>query len=133
MILRVNVKVFIAVTLLLALTSVSQGKPKWHILFDGKSTGEWRGFRRDSFPSKCWQVEQGAIKVVGRCDKSDQIDIVTREKYRNFELELEWRVAPGANSGIIHLISRGRNHNRNNSTEIEALSDDNNTQGQEAV
>ena len=47
---------------------------------------------------------KGSIKTVGGCDKSDQVDIVTREKYRNFELELEWRVAPGANSGIIYLI-----------------------------
>ena len=111
------------------LTSVSQGKPKWHVLFDGKSTAEWRGFRRDSFPAKCWQVEKGAIKIVGGCDKSDQVDIVTREKYRNFELELEWRVAPGANSGIIYLISEDQDQTWKTGPEMQVLDDDKHPDG----
>ena len=132
MILRVNVKVFIAVTLLLVLTSVSHGKPKWRVLFDGKSTAEWRGFRRDSFPAKCWQLEKGSIKTVAGCDKSDQVDIVTREKYRNFELELEWRVAPGANSGIIYLISEDQDQTWKTGPEMQVLDDEKHPDGKKS-
>ena len=122
-------RVFVAVALLLVLTPVSQAKPKWHVLFDGKSMAGWRGFRRDSFPAKCWQVEKGSIKTVGGCDKSDQVDIVTREKYRNFELELEWRVAPGANSGIIYLISEDQDQTWKTGPEMQVLDDDKHPDG----
>jgi hypothetical protein len=77
-------------------SAITEAKPKWQVLFDGKSVSEWRGFRRETFPSKCWVIEEQSIKTVGGCDKSDQVDIVTKEKYRNFELEFEWRVAPGS-------------------------------------
>ena len=80
MISRVHLKVPITVSLLLVLTSAAQAKPKWRVLFDGQSTVQWRGFRRDTFPAKCWQIEKGSIKTVVGCDKSDQVDIVTREK-----------------------------------------------------
>jgi hypothetical protein len=100
------------VTLLLVLTSVSQGKPKWHVLFDGKSTAEWRGFRRDSFPTKCWQLEEGSI-----------------QKYRNFELELEWRVTPGANSGIVYLISEDQDQTWKTGPEMQVLDDDKHPDG----
>jgi hypothetical protein len=117
-----------AVFLLLAST-VGNAKPKWKILFDGKSTSDWRGFRRDTFPSKCWTVEGDSIKTVGGCDKGDQVDIVTKDKYRNFELELEWRVAPGANSGIIYLISEDQDQTWKTGPEMQLLDDDKHPDG----
>ena len=129
MISKVHMKIFIIVSLLFVLTSVSQGKPKWHVLFDGQSTVQWRGFRRDTFPAKCWQIEKGSIKTVVGCDKSDQVDIVTREKFRNFELELEWRVAPGANSGIVYLISEDQDQTWKTGPEMQVLDDDKHPDG----
>src|SRR5678815_4716477 len=90
----------VVVILFLFESGVAAAKPKWQILFDGKSVAAWRGFRRDAFPEKCWVVESGSLKTVAGCDKSDQVDIITRTKYKDFELELEWRVAPGANSAV---------------------------------
>jgi len=73
-------------------------KGKWKVLFDGKSTDAWRGFRQESFPDKTWKVEDGTLRtIVG----SESRDIITRDKYRDFELKLEWKIAPGGNSGII--------------------------------
>ncbi len=126
---RVDVKIFVVVMLLLMLTSLAQGKPKWRVLFDGKSTTEWRGFRRESFPEKCWQIENGSLKTVAGCDKSDQVDIVTKEKYHNFELELEWRVAPGANSGIIYLTSEDQNETWRTGLEMQVLDDEKHPDG----
>jgi hypothetical protein len=104
-------------------------KPKWKVLFDGKSTAEWRGFRRDTFPSKCWVIEGDAIKTVGGCDKADQVDIVTKDKYQNFELEVEWRVAPGANSGIIYLLSEDQDQTWKTGPEMQVLDDDKHPDG----
>src|SRR2546428_1133933 len=71
----------------------------WRLLFDGKTTAGWRGFKMDSLPSG-WQVVNGALTRVAAAG-----DIVTREQFRDFELSLEWNVARGGNSGIFYRAS----------------------------
>src|SRR5437773_6615160 len=71
----------------------------WRLLFDGKTTAGWRGFKMDSMPAG-WQVVDGALTRVAAAG-----DIVTREQFKNFELSLEWNVAPGGNSGIFYRAS----------------------------
>ena len=90
---------------LLSLTPLSltgaEAKPKpgrWEDLFDGKSVDKWRGFKMTSFPADSWKVENGALKTVRG---GHGPDIVTKEKYDNFALELEWKVTPGANSANV--------------------------------
>jgi 3-keto-disaccharide hydrolase len=79
----------------------------WKLLFDGKSWNGWRGFRRDKVPDAGWTLEDGSIKhVAGRGEQSQHGgDIITVGQYGNFELKLEWRISPGANSGIKYLIA----------------------------
>jgi len=78
----------------------------WKLLFDGKTWNGWRGFRRDKVPGEGWAIEEGTIKhLAGKGEQSQQGgDLITVGKYDNFELQLEWRVSPGANSGIKYLI-----------------------------
>jgi hypothetical protein len=78
----------------------------WKLLFDGKTWNGWRGFRRDKVPDEGWAIEDGTIKhLAGKGEQSQQGgDLITVGKYDNFELQLEWRVSPGANSGIKYLI-----------------------------
>ncbi|MGE0555283.1 MAG: DUF1080 domain-containing protein [Gemmatimonadales bacterium] len=68
----------------------------WTLLFDGSSTAGWRGYGRADMPAG-WQVKDGALTRVDRAG-----DIVTTRRFRNFELELEWKVGPGGNSGIFY-------------------------------
>lgn len=78
----------------------------WQLLFDGEDPGEhWRGYCNDAFPDSGWTVEDNAIKVIGTGagEASGGGDIVTKEKYSDFELELEWKVEEGGNSGIFYL------------------------------
>jgi len=104
-------------------------KQKWQVLFNGKATDAWRGFRRDSFPSKCWSVEGGELKTIKDCDKADRTDIITKETYQDFELELEWRVAPGSNSGIIYLVSEDEDESWKTGPEMQVLDDDKHPDG----
>lgn len=95
-------------------------KGKWKVLFDGKSTDAWSGFRQDSFPDQAWKVEGVTLRsVVG----GEPRDIITREKYRDFELELEWRVSPGGNSGIIYLVSDDFDQTWKTGLEMQVLDD----------
>lgn len=90
----------IAILALLLVASSTPAKAGWTVLFDGRSTGAWRGYNSRSFPSGCWTVADGTLKTVPSPGKA--CDIITRRKYRDFELALEWKVGPGGNSGILY-------------------------------
>ena len=78
-------------------TEKSEG---WTLLFDGASTEGWRAFRGETFPSKGWTVRDGTLTVLKAGGGGD---IVTRRAYKAFELAVEFRVTPGANSGIMYF------------------------------
>ncbi len=61
----------------------------------------WRGYAKEGWPNG-WLLEDG---VLARVDKGG--DIMTLEKFADFELRLEWKISPGGNSGIIYRISTG--------------------------
>lgn len=73
----------------------------WTSLFDGKTMDAWRGFQSTTLPSG-WHVMDGAMVKMGSTG-----DIVTRQKFANFELELEWKIAEGGNAGIFYRGSEG--------------------------
>ena len=71
----------------------------WTYLFDGKKVNGLRGYRQDSFPDS-WEIINGTMKT-----KPDYgVDLISEDIYENFELELEWKVAVGGNSGIFYHI-----------------------------
>ena len=74
----------------------------WTMLFDGSSTDNFRAYGKDSFPGQGWVIDDGALKVIAGGGGGD---IITKEQYGDFELSLEFKVAPGANSGIIFRAS----------------------------
>ncbi len=76
------------------------------MIFDGKTLNGWRGYGKDKAPAK-WTVEDGAIKFNGSGGGEAQTgeggDLIFAKKFKNFELELEWKVSKGGNSGILYL------------------------------
>ncbi|MBS0009882.1 MAG: DUF1080 domain-containing protein [Bacteroidales bacterium] len=84
----------------------AEAEEEWTILFDGSSTENFRGYGQEDFPEKGWEIDDGTLHVIGS-GKGEAGggggDIITREKYKNFELSLEWKVSEGGNSGIFYL------------------------------
>ena len=76
----------------------------WKLLFDGKGTEGWRSFKKQSFPARGWVVEDGWLHGLGKGGG----DIITDAELDDFELEWEWKVAPGANSGVKYFITESR-------------------------
>ena len=75
------------------------------VLFDGKSTDAWKDIKSDNFPEHCWVIKDGALTVLAKTDEQDGgHDIVTKEQFSNFELELEVRLSEGANSGVKYMV-----------------------------
>jgi hypothetical protein len=97
------------------------------VLFDGKSTDAWRGYKRDAFPSKGWVVENGTLSpVVG----GDQVDLVTKDVYKDFDLELEWKVGPMGNSGVMYGVSETEPESYYTGPEMQVLDDVGHKDGQ---
>ena len=75
-------------------------KAGWKLLFDGKTTTGWHTYLKDTVGSK-WQVKDGALVFDPSQPDEGGGDIVTNDTYENFELNLEWKISKGGNSGII--------------------------------
>jgi alpha-3'-ketoglucosidase len=80
------------------------------LLFDGKTTKGWRGYNMKQMPPG-WKVLDGVLTKVaagaGGKGAGGGDDIITEDKYDNFELRLQWRVGKGVNSGILYRAVEG--------------------------
>lgn len=78
----------------------------WRLLWDGKTTAGWRGAKLDHFPASGWTIEDGILSVE-KTDGGESTgpgDIVTLQSFGNFELEFEFLMSEGANSGIKYFV-----------------------------
>ncbi|TWT93586.1 3-keto-disaccharide hydrolase [Neorhodopirellula pilleata] len=84
--------------------STSDGQ--WITLFDGQSLDAWREYNHDSITTG-WKVDDGALTCIAKKDQGEKArneDIITKEKFDAFELELEFKVTEAANSGVMFHV-----------------------------
>lgn len=87
--------------------SKQEQKEGWKLLFDGKTTNGWRGYKMAEIPS-AWNAVDGTLSSVGKGDGSDiGGDIISIANYENFDLKLDWKLAPEGNSGILYHVIEG--------------------------
>src|SRR6056297_246071 len=81
----------------------------WEVLFDGESTEHWREYGMDEFPGEGWTIEDNALVFRAPESGSSGLDIITKDTYSDFELNLEWMISEGGNSGIFyHVLEQDR-------------------------
>jgi len=78
----------------------------WKLLFDGESIDQWRGAHKEEFPEFGWKIENGVITVQssGGGEAEHGGDIVTKDEYKAFDFQLEFKITEGANSGIKYFV-----------------------------
>jgi len=106
-------------------TANNEAKSEWKVLFDGKSTDAFRGFKQAAFPTNSWVIEEGALKSL----PTRKVDLITREQYENFELELDWKVAKEGNSGIMFHVSEDEPETYITGPEMQIVDDANTEDG----
>lgn len=79
----------------------------WRLLFDGTTTNGWRNAHGDTFPEKGWEIRDGALVVLesGGGEAEHGGDIVTVDEYGDFEFKVDFKLTPGANSGIKYFVT----------------------------
>jgi len=73
----------------------------WKLLFDGQGLSGWHNFKKDGVRPG-WQVKDGALVCA---DPHNAGDIVTPDKFDWFELQLDYNISEGGNSGIMYHVT----------------------------
>jgi hypothetical protein len=76
----------------------------WKQLFDGKTTQGWHSFKTQTFPTKGWVVQDGWLHCLGQHGG----DILSDGEFDQFEVEWDWKLDPGGNSGLKYFVLETR-------------------------
>lgn len=101
--------------------TIDEKKKGWKLLWDGETTKGWRGARIDAFPEKGWVIEDGVLSVLssGGAESRAGGDIVTHELFSDFEFKVDFKLTPGANSGIKYYVDTEINKGPGSSIGLE--------------
>lgn len=97
--------------------SSSAGSGGWQTLFDGTSMNAFRGYKSQAMP-KGWSIVNGELTKSGEVE-----DLVTRDKFANFELSFDWKLGRGGNSGVMYRVTEEYDHPYWTGPEYQLLDD----------
>lgn len=86
--------------------SGQERKNGYQLLWDGKTSKGWRRVNQTQFPDKGWTVTDGTLTI--HQSNGDEMgsggDIVTEKEYGAFDLEFDFKLSEGANSGVKYFV-----------------------------
>jgi hypothetical protein len=98
----------------------------WKLLFDGQTPRGWHSFKRTSFPTNGWVVEDGWLHCLGKTGG----DVLSDGAYDQFDLQWEWKIEPAGNSGLKYFVLESRSSALGH--EYQMLDDEKNPDGKVA-
>ena len=101
---------------------------EWTVLFDGKTVKGLRGYKQSGFPNS-WEIVDGTLKTV----TGHGVDLISEEVYKNFELELEWKVPKGGNSGIFYFATEEGDYIWQSALEMQVVDDEKHIDGKNTL
>jgi len=95
-------------------------KEGWVLLFDGTTMNGWRKYKNKEADD--WDVKNGELycKVEG---VTKRVDLITNDTYENFELQIDWKIAPKENSGIIYMVTEENGATYESGPEYQLIDD----------
>ena len=95
-------------------------KEGWVLLFDGTTMNGWRTYKNKE--SEGWDVKNGELycKEEGVTKRAD---LITNNKYENYELQIDWKISPKKNSGIIYMATEENGASYESGPEYQVIDD----------
>jgi len=100
----------------------------WTVLFDGERVKGLRGYKEVGFPNS-WEIVDGTLKTI----PGYGVDLISVDIYNNFELELEWKVPEGGNSGIFYFATEEGDYIWQSAPEMQVLDDKKHSDGKNTL
>lgn len=84
----------------------------WKLLFGGKTADGWKGAYKNEFPARGWEIKDGILGVLPSdgAESTNGGDIVTTGQFSAFDLSFEFKLTPGANSGVKYFVTLAENN-----------------------
>jgi len=82
--------------------SEKEKKEGWVLLFDGTTMNGWRSYKNKE--SEGWDVKNGELYCKGE-GVTKRADLITNNKFENYELQVDWKISPKKNSGIVYMVT----------------------------
>src|SRR4030095_15106829 len=107
----------VAVIAMASACGVAPPASNWRVLCDGTSLKDWKGYKTDAVPAG-WKIENGTL-----AKDAPVADIVSRDEFGDFELELDWKIGDAGNSGIFYRGTEEYDHIYWSAPEYQLLDD----------
>ncbi|MHB8812591.1 MAG: 3-keto-disaccharide hydrolase [Steroidobacteraceae bacterium] len=94
------------------------------------NTADWRGYSEAQFPHGSWSLDDDVLRALA---SRPPVDLITRERFRDFTLHLEWRLPRGGNSGVLFRVDERFEHSWQSGPEMQLLDDEHHQDGANAL
>jgi hypothetical protein len=100
--------------------TAKEKKEGWKLLFDGTTMNGWRTYQNKQTDN--WDVKNGELycKTEGVTKRAD---LITADKYENYELQIDWKISPKKNSGIIYMVTEDNGATYESGPEYQLIDD----------
>lgn len=113
------------ISILLMLLVGCSSNSEWIVLFDGMKVNGLKGYNQTGFPTEDWTIVDGELKTI----PGHGVDLISEDIYKDFELELEWKIPVGGNSGIFYFATEEGDYIWQSAPEMQVLDDSTHTKG----
>jgi len=93
-------------------------------------SAEWRGYAQGQFPQNAWSVDGNVMRAMAA---GPRIDLVSRERFRDFTLSFEWRLPRGGSSGVAYRVSEEDGPAAQTGPVMQLLDDERHQDGADAL
>jgi hypothetical protein len=91
---------------------------------------DWRGYAQAQFPQGSWSLDDDVLRAIAG---GAPVDLITRERYRDFAISFDWRLPRGGNSGVLYRVSEEAGHAWQSGPEMQLLDDEHHQDGANAL
>src|SRR2546429_8765413 len=62
----------------------------------------WRGYAQQQFPQSAWSVAGDVLRAIAA---GPRVDLISRERFRDFVLCFDWRLPRGGSSAVAYRVA----------------------------